>query len=470
MAVPFTIPVVEALGETKPARSLNVLFINPPVPGFTDSYAKVLTFNTIPLALLYPATVLKRAGHKVAICDVKSGQPLKIPADVHIVGITTDTVRYPEAMHIAKLAKKLGKVVVMGGNHVTFDEENTLRSGYVDFIVRGEGEITMLNLVNALSQKDGCDPRTVNGIAWFNKKEDKVVRNPPSPWIKDLDNLPIPDHSLLNLDLYRKRSFNRFGKLGKPMFQIAGSRGCPYDCSFCIVTSVYGAKWRARNPDNMLYEVEQAMKLGFDNFFFVDDLFSTNYKRTIAFCEEVLRRNLKFTWSAQCSCNSIADHPEMVELMAKAGCEAVLLGVESMDAENLKLYRKRATVDDNFKAVQTLKKNGIVSLASTIIGTITETHESLNNNFRYLLELNPEMLWINILTPYVGTDDWDTYQERIFDRNWHHYDVYHNVFRLDYLKPGEVEFAQKRMMAMYYTRPKYMFGTLPNLFDRKGLN
>jgi len=386
---------------------------------------------------------------------------------VQIVGITTDTVRYPEAMAIAKLAKRMGKIVVMGGNHVTFDAENTLKGGYVDFIVRGEGEITMLNLVNALSQKDGCDPRKVDGISWRNK-DGEVINNPPSRWIKDLDELPIPDHSLLKIDLYRTASFNRFGKLGKPMFQISGSRGCPYDCSFCIVTSVYGAKWRCRSPENILFEVKQAMKLGFDNFFFVDDLFSTSYKRTIDFCEEILKQGLKFSWSAQCSCDSIAKHEEMVELMAQAGCEAVLLGVENMDADTLKLYRKRATVDDNFAAVRILKKYGIVTLASTITGTPGETYESMNTNFGYLMDLNPEMLWVNILTPYVGTDDWTTYQDRIFDRDWHHYDVYHNVMRLDNLKPQEVEFAQKKMMAMYHTRPKYLFGTLPNLFGKKG--
>jgi anaerobic magnesium-protoporphyrin IX monomethyl ester cyclase len=269
------------------------------------------------------------------------------------------------------------------------------------------------------------------------------------------------------MDLYNKKSFNRMGKLGKPMFQISGSRGCPYECSFCIVTSVYGAKWRYRSPDSMLDEVKQAMKLGFDNIFFVDDIFSINYKRTVEFCEEILRRNMKFTWSAQCSTDSIAKHPDMVELMAKAGCEAILLGVESMDESALKAYRKAATVDNNFDAVKIMKKNGIVSLASTIVGRPEETHDTVNNNFRYLMELNPEMLWINILTPYVGTEDWVTYQDRIFDRNWYHYDVYHNVMKLDNLSPSEVEFAQRRMMTMYHTRPKYLFGTLPNLFNKK---
>lgn len=470
MRAPFvSMPLSQQLDETlAPARSLHVHFINPPTPGFEDSYARLMTFNTIPLALLYPATILKNAGHKVTINDVKSGEPLRIPTSAHIVGITTDTVRYPEAIAIARKAKKLGKIVVIGGNHVTFDADNTLRTGAVDFVVRGEGEITMLNLVNALSQKDGCDPRTVKGISWYNKKEDEVVHNPTGAWIKDLDALPIPDHSLLNnLDLYRKGSFNRAGKLGKPMFHISGSRGCPYDCSFCIVTSVYGAKWRYRSPDSMLHEVERAMKLGFDNFFFVDDIFSINYKRTMEFCEEILRRNMKFTWSAQCSCESINDHPDMVELMARSGCEAILLGVENMDAETLKLYRKKATVDDNFGAVRTMKKFGIVSLASTIVGKPDETHESINRNFQYLMELNPEMLWVNILTPYVGTDDWHTYQDKIFDRNWHHYDVYHSVFKLNYMSASEIEFAQRRMLMMYHTRPKYLFGTLPNLFNKK---
>ncbi|MEI6044014.1 MAG: radical SAM protein [Chloroflexota bacterium] len=470
MHTPYvSVPLAEQLAEIiEPARQLHIHFINPPTPPISKSFAKLITFNTIPLGLLYPATMLKQAGHKVTLCDAKSGDPLTIPASAHIVGITTDTVRYPEALAVAKMAKKLGKTVVMGGNHVTFDVENTLLSGWVDFIVRGEGELTMLNLVNALSQKEGCDPTKIKGISWYNKKEGVVVNNPKGPWIKDLDAIPIPDHSILNnLSLYTKTSFNQAGKLGKPQFQIMGSRGCPYACSFCIVSAVNGAKYRSRSTDVMLKEVEIAMGLGFNNMFFVDDNFGIHYKRTMEFCEEVLRRNLKFTWTCQCSCDSIANHPDMAEMMRRAGCEAILLGVESMSSEALSAMGKKATVDHNFDAVKTLRKAGIVSLASTIMGHTFDTHESINENFGYLLDLNPEMMWMNILTPYVGTVDWNKYQDRIFDRDWHHYDVYHNVMRLDHLSANEVEFAHHRMMAMYYTRPKYLFGTLPNLFDKK---
>jgi anaerobic magnesium-protoporphyrin IX monomethyl ester cyclase len=196
--------LAELLGEVpKPARQLHIHFVNPPTPPISKSLAKLITFNTIPLGLLYPATVLKQAGHIVTLCDVKSGDPFTIPTTAHIVGITTDTVRYPEAMDIARVAKKMGKVVVMGGNHVTFDVENTLRSGVVDFIVRGEGEVTMLELVNALSQKDGCNPTGIKGLSWYNKKEKVVVNNPARPWIHDLDSLPFPDHSILhNINLY----------------------------------------------------------------------------------------------------------------------------------------------------------------------------------------------------------------------------------------------------------------------------
>ncbi|MEI6043585.1 MAG: radical SAM protein [Chloroflexota bacterium] len=467
MAAPFTIPFKEAMAATQPARPLNILFINPPIPELGKSYARLLAFNTIPLTLLYLATVLKEAGHNVEICDIKSGAKLDIGRHIHIVALTTDTVRYPEAMEIAQTAKRLGKIVIMGGNHVTFDVENTLRGGVVDFIVRGEGELVMLNLVNALSQPEGCDPSQINGLAWRNKYREIVV-NPPAPWIKDLDELPIPDHGLLNLDLYRTGSLSRPGKLGKPQFHISGSRGCPYDCSFCTVTSVYGAKWRCRSTESILYEVEQVMKRGFNNFFFADDLFTTNPKRTIEFCEEILQRGMKFTWTAQCSCDSIAKHEEMVQLMAEAGCEAVLLGIESMDVETLRLYRKRASVNDNFAAVRILRKYGIVSQASVIIGHPEETHESLNTNFNFLVELNPEMLWVNLLTPYMGTADWDNYQDRIFDWDWNHYDNYHSVMRLDHLSTPEIEFAQKKMMAMYHTRPRYIFDNLPNLFMKKG--
>ena len=450
-------------------RSLNVLFVNPPVPGYNRSMAKWMTFNTVPLALMYPATVLREAGHRVALCDVKSGEAFRISQSVDIVGITTDTTRYYNALKIAKYAKSLGKVVIMGGNHVSFQTKETLGTGYVDFIVRGEGEFGIVNLVNALSQLPDLrdlrqlDAKAIPGISWRDAYGE-VVDNKPAPMIKDLNDLPIIRHKLLNLDLYRKGSANRFGRLAKPMFQISGSRGCPYDCSFCIVTATWGAKWRARSPESLVAEMEEGIKLGFDNFFFTDDLFTTNYHRGIELAELILKKGLKVTWSIQASCNSIGDHEDMVQIMGKAGLEAVLLGVESMNEDTLKLYRKKATVDDNFGAVRNLQKYDIAALASTIIGSPGETRESLESNFQYLVDLNPEMLWINILTPYVGTDDWGTYQDRIFDRNWEHYDVYHSVMWLDNLSPWEVEFAQKQMMARYYSRPKYLFGRLPKLF------
>jgi radical SAM superfamily enzyme YgiQ (UPF0313 family) len=449
-------------------RKPKCLFINPPV---IERVAERFNFISMPLAILYIGTFIQSHGYEVELCDMNAGQEPVFSDDIDIVGISCDTVKYTVGMRIAKAAKAAGKYVVMGGTHPTFDDEATLRSGYVDVVVRSEGEYQMLEIVQQFEANGKVDPSTIKGVSWLDG--DQFVRNPPMPFIKDLDSLPIPNRELLDISRYWKQTRSWLGRFADPVYNISGSRGCPYDCSFCIVTANYGAKWRYRSVDSIMQEIEEGFyKYKYRTFFFTDDIFNANPKRAMAISQAIIDAGLadKIKWTAQCVTNVFVKFPEVVEIMAAAGCIGVIMGIESMDPETLKDYNKAATVDDNAECIRLLKKHGIASMASIIIGHPKETRESLQATMKYMCDLNPEMLWINILTPYVGTNlrrEFIQSGRLLPNLSWEDYDISHVTFKLDYLEAWEIEVTRKIMTAMYYSRPKYILENLPRLFFGK---
>jgi radical SAM superfamily enzyme YgiQ (UPF0313 family) len=444
-----------------------ILLINPPV---IEQVAERFSFISMPLAVLYIGTYLESHGYPVQLVDMNAGQTPTFPDDVDIVGVSCDTVKYTVGMRVAKQAKAAGKLVVLGGTHPTFDDEATLRSGFVDYVVRSEGELQMLEIVRQY-ENGKIDPSSIPGIAWMNG--DEFVRNPAMPFIKDLNTLPLPNRELLEVPRYWQQTRSWLGKFADPVYNISGSRGCPYDCSFCIVTANYGAKWRYRSVESIMQELEEGYyKYKYRTFFFTDDIFNASPKRAMAISQAIIDAGLhtKIKWTAQCVTNIFVKFPEVVEIMAAAGCMGVIMGIESMDPETLKDYNKTATSDDNEKCIKLLKKNGIASMASIIIGHPKETRESLQATMKYMCDLNPEMLWINILTPYVGTNlrrEFMSTGRLLPNVSWESYDISHVVFKLDYLKSWEIEMTRKAMTAMYYTRPKYLMENLPRMFFSK---
>ena len=173
---------------------MNILLINPPA----GSIYHFLRLKTPPLGIAYIAAVLREGGHQVKIADLNV-EPLDyntLPyADFDVVGISVDTMRYPVALKIAEVAKQKGSTVVAGGQHVTFFDSQVLSTGLFDFIVRREGEMTMLDLVRHI--EEGNSFEEVKGISFVSEGE--VIRTPDRPLVQDLDSMPLPARDLLPL-------------------------------------------------------------------------------------------------------------------------------------------------------------------------------------------------------------------------------------------------------------------------------
>ncbi|MBC7320453.1 cobalamin B12-binding domain-containing protein [bacterium] len=423
---------------------MKILLVNPPMA----SYYHRLGLKYPPLGVGYIAGILQREGYKVKVVDLNV-ETIKISSipyqDFDVVGISTDTTRYPLAINIAKYAKAKGCKVIIGGPHTTFLDREALETGCIDYVVRGEGEYIILDLIRALEGKK--DIRDVKGVSYV--KEGEFIRNPNAELIKDLDALPFPARNLLPMNRYTAKLEGTYAT------SLVTSRGCPFNCSFCSASAFSGIEWRSRSVKNILEELNILYKkYGFKAIAFFDDNFTLNPNRVTELCEEILKLGWKFKWWAFSRVEGILNNPKMVELMAKAGNYMVFIGFESANQDVLDSFKKKLVVEKAREAINILRKNKIKVMGSFIIGAMEETKEMIQKTIDYAKRLDPDIAQFSILTPYPGTALFEEVKSRLINKNWLLYDGGHNVFRLEHLTPKEVRWLIAKAYISFYSRPK----------------
>ena len=378
-----------------------------------------------PLSLSYLASVLIREGIEVKILDFLVAQyhPRKLRRELdeyrpQLVGATCVTLNYPIARRMLKVCKTFDPHIftVIGGPHVTFAlEETLLRSPWIDAIVIGEGERTLVELARAV--EEGKDIHHVPGIAFVDGG--MVVKTPPKGRIEDLDQLPLPARELLPMARYRA--------LGTPCTVIT-SRGCPYSCIFCSGRQMFGPKVRFRSPGLVVDEIEQLQRdFRFTKINIVDDTFTLNHHHTRAVCEEMLRRNLKIKWSVFARVDRISEN--LAQLMNRAGCAWVLFGIESADEEILNTIKKGITPEEIRHGVKIASEAGINVFNSFILGLPGESWDTALKSLAFGDELYHKYgakYGFHMLAPLPGTELYEKakdYGIRILSRNWARYNA-----------------------------------------------
>jgi len=378
-----------------------------------------------PLSLSYLAGVLAQEGIEVKILDflVTHYDPRKLRREVEdyrpqLVGATCVTLNYPISRRMLKVCKAFDPRIftVIGGPHVTFAlEETLLQSPWIDAIVIGEGETTLVELARAV--EEAKDIHQVPGIAFADGG--MVVKTPPRAAIENLDQLPLPARELLPMARYRA--------LGTPCTVIT-SRGCPFSCIFCSGRRMFGPKVRFRNPGLVVDEIEKLQHdFGLAKINIVDDTFTLNHNHTRAVCEEMLRRNLKLRWSVFARVDRISE--DLAQLMNRAGCEWVLFGVESADEGILKTIRKGITPEQVRRGVKIAAEAGINVFNSFILGLPGESQETAHKSLAFGDELYHKYgakYGFHMLSPLPGTEIYERakdYGIRILSRNWTRYNA-----------------------------------------------
>ena len=416
-----------------------------------------------PLGVLYLAAVLQQVGVEVSVLD-QAAQGYSFEQTVKwiekenpdILGFSTLSISGRTAAKIAEEAKRRNPnlKIVYGNHYATFNAERILaKYPQVDIVVRGEGEATVLELVKCIEKGDSL--KKVLGITFRHKE--KIVSTPSRPLIKNIDEIPFPDRSLLEAEY----SFSLFDVQVAPrrFTTILSSRGCPYECKFCCCKNLFNRVWRARTVKNVFEELNMLVSEGYRNFLFVDDSFTLNQKRVIELCQLIAKEN----WDIEWICEGRVDHSsyEMLRNMVKAGCRLLYFGIESANQRILDYYKKGITPQQAKEAVKKAKKSGMdIVVGSFIVGAPTETREEIINTLTFAQKIPIDIPQFNILGAAPGVEIWEELKRDGYLKNEEKY--WETGLAVSMVHPKTLPYHEIRMMVQSYfkkfflERPKFL--------------
>lgn len=348
-----------------------------------------------PMNLGYIASYLEKYGVEVCIIDELAGQDVEEGLKAfrpEIAGITATTPLVPDAYRVARMAKELGILTVMGGVHASVLPEEALQ--YVDIVVQGEGERAMFDIIK-------------NGI-----KSGIVSR----PYIKDLDEIPPPAWHLMDMEFYlytKDRLPGTHLRFVPPKTRTASIltiRGCPYACVFCH-NSWRGLPVRFHSPQRVISEIRQLIEIyHIRALFFMDDNLFANKERLQKICELMRQNKFEIIWGCQARVDSI--NLETLKAVKEAGCQQVNFGFESGSQRILDILKNRiVTIEDNKRAIKLCKEADLKIFATFMIGNPTETIEDVITTQQFILDNKIDEVGILFTTPYPGTKLWQWCEE-----------------------------------------------------------
>lgn len=400
-----------------------------------------------PLGLAYVGAALRAAGHTVDIIDAYAqGWSWARFADVlaqrrpDVLGLTAMTPVADIAARAARLARPHCRHILLGGPHPTavqhdvFDEMPEL-----DHAVSGEGEAVAVALLRWIAAGSAGPPPP--GVI---TRGHPLVPATPEP---DLSRIARPAWDLLPMGSYRYLFATRPG-----FGTMITSRGCPFRCSFCD-KSVSGSRWRAREPVDVVDEMEALVRhhgVRFINFY--DDNFTLRRARVVGICEEILRRGLDVEWKCEGRVDGV--DPALLQLMRRAGCRTVAYGVESGNAETLALLRKDVTVEQAPAAFAATRAAGIRSLAYVILGAPGEDAAAVRRTIRFCHEIGADYVQFSTLTAFPGTPLFTEHGRGADVRNPVDGDLHRET--LTDLPAGELQALLRSAWTGFYLRPRPM--------------
>jgi anaerobic magnesium-protoporphyrin IX monomethyl ester cyclase len=380
-----------------------------------------------------------------------------------VVLATAITPMIYKAQNTLKIVKELfpGVKTILGGVHPTFMYAQVLsESPWIDYIVRGEGEEIIVNLMRSIEAgTDHRDRHTINGIAFL--EDEQVVATPAQPPIANL-NVLTPDWSLLEWEKYIYIPMNV--RVAVPNF----ARGCPFTCRFCSQWKFWRT-YRSRDPRNFVDEIETLVKdhkVGF--FILADEEPTINKKKFVALCEALIERNLNVPWGINTRVTDILRDEALLPLYRKAGLLHVSLGTEAAAQMNLNRFRKETTIEQNKKAIQLLKQNGMVAEAQFIMGMENETPETIEETYQLALDWNPDMANWNMYTPWPFAELFEELGDRVEVRDYAKYNFVTPIIQPDAMKREDVLKGVLRNYGRFYMRKTFFnYPFIKDRFKRK---
>ena len=377
-----------------------------------------------------------------------------------LVGLTAMSFQYQEALNLASIVKESGAQTVFGGYHPTLAFEEMGESeefNLIDYIVRGEGEATFRELVEA--KLNGLSLKGILGLSYHDGE--RMVHNPPRGLL-DISEIKMPNRDVRLLT-------KGFNSLGIPIDSVETSRGCTQGCKFCSINLMYGRKFRKFPLERVISDIQDAEDHGAGSIFFPDDNITLDPKRLERLCEAIVDAGLThLRYKTQASASGIASSKRLVDKMGEAGFDGVFLGVESVNKRNLQFLGKGKMSDDAEKAVQYLHDNNIIVSTGLIGGNPDDDEEDMWQNFKLARKLKVDVPIFYISTPYPKTQMRAELEEMglVTKNDFAKYDGLHANLKTKYLSDEEVQYITWQMNARYYDLDWFRYNKVKRLYPK----
>jgi radical SAM superfamily enzyme YgiQ (UPF0313 family) len=375
-----------------------ILFLIPPFEHTDEVYGKI-SIRYPHVGIAYLASMLKQNEISYKILDMNLGYSRLHALEYvkaykpDVICTTTYSYGYKKVYDLIDFIRPhySGKIVI-GGPHVSITGKEVLEKSSADFAIMGEGEYTLLELIQSLYETRSFEK--IKGLIW--RENSEVVTNEKRPYIQDLDSLPFPAYEDFELEKYLCHIDRRL--------PIITSRGCPYQCNFCCTRLSMGNKFRKRSPENVVDEIEYWYKRGWSIFDINDDVFALDRCRAIKICDMIKERGLDIRFNLYVGLRVDTVDEELLKTLKSAGCSFISYGCESGNDRILKVIKKGIEVKDVINAVNITRKVCINCKVNFIIGHPTETYEEAMDSVRLAKSLKCNFVGFNNLIPYPGTE------------------------------------------------------------------
>ena len=353
-----------------------------------------------------------------------------------------------------EIAKKVNEdiITVVGGIHFTsVPEESLVDFPEIDYIVRGEGELTIVELIKSLNNEKKIG--TLKGLSFRNNGN--FVHTPARPFIKNLDKLPYPAYHLIE-DYIKEYHFTMMAGRNTRYMVLEGARGCDHRCSFCTQWNHWGGMWRTKSVKRIADEIEHLNETYGGVFLWLtDDHFKINLRGKQLYNELKHRKCTDdIMLFMQARTDDVAKNPDLVEKLREIGTYWIMVGVENHAEATIREYKKKTKNEDAYNTMKILRDNDIFSHAMFVIGSRRDTQESCEQLRQFSTDLDPDFSIYTALTPYPGTIYHETAKQNgwIEDTNYTNYDMAHAIMPTETLTRNEVQHELWKCYKHFYGR------------------
>ena len=406
-----------------------------------------------PIGLMYVASALEKAGFEVQMLDnylmkkpTEEIKQLIQKTQPQIVGITCGSATYPRCIETAKAIKQVKPdcKIIVGGWHASYMPDSLLDNPEIDYVIMGEGERAVTELVNSITSGDEKKAALIAGVAC--KRNGTNIKNQPT-FIENMDEIPYPARHLLPLELY-DRTIEYLDVSPADVMSI--SRGCVFNCGFCETRKLWGNICRGFSPQRIIGEIKDLQsRYGTKGIYFINDNFTLRKKETAELCNLMLENKLNLEWVCDTRVDLVND--ELLALMSKAGCKTIWFGVESASEQVLQRIGRNTKLEQVELAFKLCKKNHIKTACSFMLGLPGETLADMEASLKFAKKIDPD--WCQFNT-FIAYPDSRLYNELLESGKYVKLDEFLLSVKSDEYTYADLQVIQRRFFKEFHMTPK----------------